>query len=127
MSAAEITTWIRSVLRRVTICQPAKRGSPQELALIWEAGALERHEGRVLLTKTEFDIFAVLARSAGSVVSRRNLLLIVWGVGCESTTNVLNACMWSLRRKLVLVGAGQAIQTIRGVGFALREPVSIVA
>ncbi len=70
---------------------------------------------------TEFDLMAVLVRTAGRTVSREYLLMIVWGITSESKTNVLNAYVWSLRRKLATIGAPNALHTVRGVGFALRE------
>ncbi|MFD6059807.1 winged helix-turn-helix domain-containing protein [Rhodococcus wratislaviensis] len=46
----------------------------------------------------------------------------MWGIGSETTTtNVLNAHLWSLRRKLASIGAPRAIRTIRGIGFTLHE------
>ncbi len=63
----------------------------------------------------------MLADSEGRVVPRRHLLMLVWGIAEETTTNVLNAHIWSLRRKLGSIGASHTLQTVRGVGFALAD------
>src|SRR2546423_563310 len=72
------------------------------------------------LTKTEFDILALLARNAGKVVSKQQLLTEVWG-SPHFTANVVEVHVSSLRKKLEAIdGSNQPIETVRGAGYVLR-------
>jgi DNA-binding response OmpR family regulator len=78
------------------------------------------HDVRIPLTRTELDLLVVLAKNADRVVSRGQLLQTVWGLPLDAKNNVLNTCIYSLRRKLDSHGAPHLIDTVRGVGFILR-------
>ncbi|MFD6061272.1 response regulator transcription factor [Rhodococcus wratislaviensis] len=120
LTARELVAWTRAILRRQRAPQRPV-GSTQGLVLQREYNIVERLGLHTALTPTEFDLLAVLADSDGRVVPRRHLLMLVWGIAEETTTNVLNAHIWSLRRKLGSIGASHALQTVRGVGFALAD------
>ena len=72
------------------------------------------------LTRREFDLLEVLARHPGQVLSREQLLELVWGYTFAAQTNVVDVFVGYLRRKLEAGGAPRTLQTVRGVGFALR-------
>jgi DNA-binding response OmpR family regulator len=72
------------------------------------------------LTAREFDLLLVLARHAGQVLSRVQLLERVWGYTWEVDTNVVDVFVGYLRRKLEVDNAGRLLHTVRGVGFVLR-------
>ena len=80
-----------------------------------------RRGGRELvLTRREFDLLEALARNAGIVMSRERLLELVWGYDWDTDGNVVDVFVSYLRRKLEAEGEPRMIQTVRGVGFALR-------
>ncbi|GCE41294.1 phosphate regulon transcriptional regulatory protein PhoB (SphR) [Rhodococcus wratislaviensis] len=124
VGADELVARLRAILRRVKpeVPAPAPAGS-QDLCLCEERHDTDYDGLRTTLTRTEFVLFTVLAQNIGRVVTRRDLMLMVWGVTVESKTNVLNAYVCSLRRKLVAVGSPYVVHTVRGVGFALGEDV----
>jgi hypothetical protein len=70
---------------------------------------------RVALTKLEFEVFKYLFERPGNVVERASLLRDVWGYDYAGGSNVIEALMKSLRRKLGSRAA--AIQTVRGLGY----------
>lgn len=72
---------------------------------------------RVDLTKLEFEVFAYLYERPGKVVERSSLLRDVWGYDYAGGSNVIEALIASLRRKL----GDQAgvIETVRGLGYRL--------
>jgi hypothetical protein len=70
---------------------------------------------RVALTKLEFEVFKYLYERPGSVVERASLLRDVWGYDYAGGSNVIEALVKSLRRKLADRAA--AIETVRGVGY----------
>jgi DNA-binding response OmpR family regulator len=83
--------------------------------LVTRAGA------SVALTPTEFMLLDCLMRNAGRVVIRRALLERLGQGRREVESNTLDAFMKSLRQKLDAGGRPRLIQTIRGVGYSLRE------
>jgi two-component system KDP operon response regulator KdpE len=54
----------------------------------------------VHLTKTEWDLLAILVRNPGKLVSQRQLLQEVWGPGYGTETNYLRLYLAQVRRKL---------------------------
>jgi DNA-binding response OmpR family regulator len=70
---------------------------------------------RVDLTKLEFDVISYLHQRRGTVVERADLLRDVWGYDYAGGSNVIEANVRSLRRKLGDHAA--AIETVRGLGY----------
>ena len=84
------------------------------------AGRTVTRGGREIeLTRREFELFA---RNPGIVLERDRLLELVWGYDWAADTNVVDVFVSYLRRKLEADGEPRMIQTVRGVGFVLREP-----
>jgi DNA-binding response OmpR family regulator len=73
----------------------------------------------VALTRKEFDLLVALARRPGAVVSRERLLAEVWHTTWAGNVHTVEVHLASLRGKL---GDPTLIQTVRGVGYRLREP-----
>jgi two-component system, OmpR family, response regulator len=72
------------------------------------------------LTATEFRLLECLMRCAGRVVLREVLVDAVWGPGREIESNTLEAFVRLLRKTVDGPFANPLIQTVRGVGYALR-------
>jgi len=78
-------------------------------------------EGRpVQLSQREFAILECLLRRPGQVLSRDQLLDYAWPYGVALTPNTVEAYIHLLREK-VGAGAAEYIETVRGVGYRLRE------
>jgi len=92
-----------------------------DLSLDRAAREVARAGGAVALTRTEFNLLECLMRQAGRVVTRRALIDQVWGDERDVENNTLDAFIKSLRHKLDAGGRPRLIQTIRGVGYCLRE------
>jgi DNA-binding response OmpR family regulator len=84
--------------------------------------AVYRHDQEIALTAREYTLLAYLARNANRVLTREQLMLHVWPDGTEAASNVLDTYIHHLRDKLEQPGGPQLIQTVRGVGHALRAP-----
>jgi DNA-binding response OmpR family regulator len=83
--------------------------------------------GRALeLTAREFDLLAYLVRHAGQMVSREMLARDVWKEAARATPldNVIDVHMMRIRRKVDGDEPRKLIQTIRGLGFVMREASS---
>lgn len=82
-----------------------------------------REGSEVHLTPTEFKLLARLVRSAGQVVTHRQLLTDVWGPEYSEHTHYLRLYMGQLRAKLEADPAQpQCLLTEPGVGYRLSEP-----
>ena len=74
------------------------------------------------LTDRENDLLEFMARNPLRVLSRELLLSRVWDQEFGVETNVVDVYVGYLRRKIDAPSENRLIQTIRGVGYALREP-----
>jgi two-component system response regulator MprA len=82
---------------------------------VWRAGA------PVGLTRTEFAILECLMTAAGRVVTRQMLIDTVWGPDRDIENNTLDVFMRFLRTKVDHGGHPRLIQTLRGIGYSVRE------
>ncbi|MFI4984629.1 MAG: winged helix-turn-helix domain-containing protein [Solirubrobacterales bacterium] len=117
-AASEVIARIRAVLRRSRQPERSDRLTVGDVTIdiaarqAWLAGA------ELALTRKEFDLLARLARSAGQVVTREDLMSDVWDENWFGSTKTLDVHMTALRRKLGEdPSAPRHIQTVRGVGF----------
>ena len=119
---SEVLACLRACLRRTI------RGEGAEP--IWRKGGIEidllrnrlRIQGRTVgLTPFEYGLLSVLARNAGQVMRREDLLSAIWGQSHESDTQYLRVCVGHIRSKLG--GHGKDfLRTAVGVGYWLVDP-----
>jgi two-component system response regulator MprA len=76
----------------------------------------------VELTRTEYQLLELLMINPRHVLSHSFIYDRVWGYDFGPASNALRVYVGYLRRKLEDAGARQLIHTVRGVGYALREP-----
>jgi two-component system copper resistance phosphate regulon response regulator CusR len=119
---AELIARIRSLLRRVPAAEPLRRRLA-DLQMDLETRTVWRRDRRIELTSREFDLLAYLLRQPGQVVTREMLAKDVWRETKRATPldNVIDVHIAHLRRKVDDGRAMTLIQTVRGVGFVLRE------
>lgn len=87
--------------------------------------SVHRDDVEVHLTPTEYRLLARLVRSAGQVVTHRQLLNDVWGAECVEHTHYLRLYMAQLRAKLEVLPAEPALLlTEPGIGYRLVEPMA---
>jgi two-component system response regulator PrrA len=72
------------------------------------------------LTAREFDLLLTFARHPRQVLSRNQLLELVWGYTWEVDSNVVDVFVGYLRRKLEADGHTRTLATVRGAGFVFR-------
>jgi two-component system OmpR family response regulator len=122
-STSELHARIRAVLRR---SETARTGQVQrsiltyaDLELDEDARTVERAGAPIELTRREFDLMLAFLESPERVLSRTQLLSMVWGFE-DYDANVVEVYVSTLRRKLEDHGP-RLIQTVRGVGYVLRS------
>ncbi len=77
---------------------------------------------RLELTRTEFSLLELFMRNPRQVLTRSIIFERVWGYDFGYASNSLDVYIGYLRRKTEIAGLPRLIQTVRGVGYALREP-----
>ncbi len=121
---------IEELLARIRLIFKKRAGTVSKEENIFAFGALEmnlaRHEVRygsdvVELTPREFDLLKVLLENKNIVVSRDTLTEKVCGYDYLGETNVIDVYVRYLRSKLDDVYNVKIIQTVRGVGYCIRE------
>jgi two-component system, OmpR family, response regulator MprA len=80
-----------------------------------------RGERELELTRTEFELLELLVRNAGVVLDHATIYDRIWGYDFGPGSKNLAVYVGYLRRKLDEPDAPQLIQTVRGVGYVLRE------
>jgi two-component system response regulator MprA len=80
-----------------------------------------RGNQEIHLTAKEFDLLLHLLRHPNQVQERRTILDALWGVDWDGDDNLLDVYVRYLRKKLEPPGEPTLIQTVRGVGFMLKE------
>lgn len=118
----ELLARVRALLRRGRGDQLLKLGVA-DLQIDVPTRAVTRAGQRVELTPREYQLLEYLVRHKGSLVSREMLARDVWQESERGTPldNVIDVHVARLRRKVDLAGATRLIQTVRGVGFIVRE------
>ncbi len=114
-SPRELAARAKAVLRRASVGTGAD-GVIELGPLTIAPGPREVHvDGReVELTQREFDLIEYLARHAGQVVTRDQLLESVWGFVSPGETRTVEVHVAQLRKKL---GNPHLIRTVRGLGY----------
>lgn len=128
-STRELLARLRAVLRRSVVTARLKQPvtiAPVVVGDLWvdmEARTAALAETPLVLTPVEFDLLLALARSAGRVRTREQLLLEVADRDFESFDRAIDVHVSSLRRKLGDdVHAPRFIETVRGAGYRMRRP-----
>lgn len=121
-SPRELVARVKALLRRPRRPTDAAVGVPSGLELD-EARRVVRVDGApVDLTALEFNLLTVLTRDPGVVVGRQALLDRVWGPEFVADDHLVDVHIGNLRKKLGDdPGQPRFIETVRGVGYRLRE------
>ena len=82
---------------------------------------MQRGDHRITLTAREFDVLALFLQHPRQVITRDLLYDRIWGYDFGSESNIIDVYIRNLRAKLESAGEARLIQTIRGVGYVLRE------
>jgi two-component system response regulator RegX3 len=116
----ELVARIRAVRRRTTASDESTGGSGVQtigsLRIDHRTRRVFVDDEEIELTPKEFDLLARLARDAGAVVRREQLIEEVWDANWWGPTKTLDVHVASLRKKL---GRPTWISTVRGVGYRL--------
>ena len=121
-SPRELVARVKALLRRPR-ASATPPGAPPAGLEIDEGRRLVRIDGSpVDVTALEFNLLATLAREPGIVIGRQALLDALWGPDYVGDDHLVDVHVANLRRKLGDDPAGpRFVETVRGVGYRLRE------
>lgn len=112
----ELVARIRTLLRRAPVREDdLLRVGDMEIDVI--ARSVKRQGKAIALTAQEFNLLHLLARRQGQVLSRSLIASAVWDMNFDSDTNVIDAAIRRLRRKIDDPFALKLIHTRRGMGY----------
>ncbi len=121
-SPRELVARVKALLRRPRLSTDTEASVPSGLELDAARRVIRVDGTTVDLTALEFDLLGVLARDPGVVVGRQSLLDRVWGPGFLGDDHLVDVHIGNLRKKLGDdPGQPRFIETVRGVGYRLRE------
>ena len=117
-AVGELLARVRALLRRST-----PEGLLRFLDVELDRGQrlVRRGERPIELTRLEFALLELLLANPRKVLTRTLIFQEVWESDMASASNSLDVFVGSLRRKLEADGEQRLIQTVRGIGYVLRE------
>lgn len=115
---SELVARVRSLLRRPA--QPDDQWRIEDLELDTHRHRAVRGGRQLHLTAKEFLLLAHLVRSAGEVVTRKEIESHIWGLDFQTGTNVLDVMVRRLRAKVDDPYPKKLIHTVRGSGYVLK-------
>ena len=115
----ELVARLRALLRRTGRASETVAFSDLELDVLTRDA--RRGSREIQLSRMEFDVLEFFLRHPRQVLARATIYERVWGYDGSLSSNSLDMTVSHLRRKLEAEGEPRLIQTVRGVGFMLRE------
>jgi DNA-binding response OmpR family regulator len=119
-SFEEFLARLRSVSRRGSAPRPTML-TVGNLVLDPATHKVTRAEEEIHLSPTEFRLLEFLMRRAGRVVSRNTIVQAIWNFDDDVEENTLDAFISLLRSKIDRDQNEKLIQTVRGMGYTIRE------
>jgi two-component system, OmpR family, response regulator len=116
----ELFARIRALVRRGPSERPTVLASG-DLALDPAARRVLRGETEIALTPKEFALLELFLRHPGEAISRTRILEHVWDFAYDGDSNVVDVYVRYLREKVDRPFGRRSIETVRGVGYRLRE------
>ena len=117
-SVKEVVARVRAVLRRAG-ADEIERYEDDRLSVDFVEMRVFVDKEEIKLTRKEFGLLSYLAKNAGRVATRENLLDNVWGYSYFGDTRTLDVHIRRLRQKLG--DYGKAIETVVGVGYRFTD------
>jgi len=115
----ELVARLRALLRRTGRASETVSFSDLDLDLLTRDA--RRGTRDIQLSRTEFDVLEFFLRHPRQVLTRATIYERVWGYDASLSSNSLDMVVSHLRRKLEAGGESRLIQTVRGIGFMMRE------
>ncbi len=117
----ELLARLRALVRRGTVVEAEVEAiQVEDMVLDLARREVRRGDVQIDLTKTEFELLALLMFNEGIVLTREVIYERIWGYDFETNSKSLDVYIGYLRRKTEIDGLPRLIHTVRGVGYTAR-------
>jgi len=117
----ELLARLRALVRRSNLGGGDEPLAYADLSLNPLTREVQRSDRAIELTPKEFDLLRFMLRHPRQVLTRQQILEEVWGYDFGGEDNILEVYVGYLRKKTEAGGEPRLIQTVRGIGYVLRE------
>ncbi|MBN1249067.1 MAG: response regulator transcription factor [Anaerolineae bacterium] len=117
----ELVARVRALLRRAGTGDERQPLTFADLSLNPLTREVKRASREFDLTPTEFDLLQLFMQHPNQVLERGQILSQVWGYNFVGDDNIIEVYVGYLRKKMEADGEPRLIQTVRGIGYVLRE------
>jgi two-component system, OmpR family, response regulator len=118
---SELLARVQALIRRAGGLSEPTRLNAGDLSINLLTREVTRGKSRIDLQPLEFSLLEYLVRNTGRIVSKTMIMEHVWDYNFDPQTNVVEARICRLRDKIDRGFDRKLIQTVRGVGYVLRE------
>jgi DNA-binding response OmpR family regulator len=120
-SKDELLARVRALSRRSESLQTSNTISVASLYLDMQSCEVSTGTEKIKLTVTEAQLLELLMRNKEQVLSKEQILDRIWGFAHNVEIKNVELYIFYLRKKIAFEKSGVAIQTVRGVGYSLKE------
>jgi DNA-binding response OmpR family regulator len=120
-SYEELLARVRALLRRSALRADQAMLKVGDLVIDPFSRDVRRGNREISLTQKEYALLEYLARHAGRAVTREQISQQVWKQEFDPTTNIVDVYINYLRKKVDVEGETSLVQTVRGIGYMLKD------
>ncbi|MGG7078854.1 response regulator transcription factor [Clostridium sardiniense] len=117
----ELLARMEVIFRRVTKPNKEAEMKFKDISLDIEGRMVRKDDEIIELTNTEFQLLLTFMKNKNRVLTREVLLNSAWGYNSEAETNIVDVYVRYVRNKLDKSDKEKYIQTVRGVGYVMRD------
>lgn len=120
--AAELKARIRALLRRSGIISLEQSLKYRGIELLEREKDILVDAQPVKLTLKQYELLEYLIQNKGKILTREQIFDRIWGFDSDTTIAIVEVFVHHLRKKLEPFQYHKDIQTIRGIGYMLKQP-----
>ncbi|MFD0769888.1 response regulator transcription factor [Bacillus sp. CGMCC 1.60114] len=119
--APELQARIRALLRRSGSLTTNQTIQYRGIELFGKEKDIQVDEASIKLTLKQYELLEYLIQNSGKILMREQIFDRVWGFDSDTTVAIVEVYVHHLRKKLEPFGYHKDIQTVRGIGYILKE------
>ncbi|MGE6377326.1 response regulator transcription factor [Peribacillus muralis] len=120
--APELKARIRALLRRSGIITLSQHVKYRGIALLEKEKDISVDGKVIKMTSKQFELLEYLIQNKGKILTREQIFDRIWGFDSDTTIAIVEVFIHHLRKKLEPFDYHKDIQTVRGIGYMLKQP-----